>query len=488
VLPFSEETVDDNSIVDVPMEKSSEFLILIIDDNEIFCDMLSKLVQKMGMRAACELTLEKGLEAAGREAFDVILLDVNLPDGCGLDIIPNLREGSDPPEIIIITGYGHEEGAEIAIKNHAWDYISKDASLQNLRLSLMRAVQYRQQKRSAASAHTLKRDDIIGTSPAITVCLEKAAQAAHTDSSILILGQTGTGKEVFARTIHDNSSRAGGDFVVVDCSALPDHLVESTLFGHKKGAYTSADSDRIGLVHQADNGTLFLDEIGELPGEIQKKFLRVLQEKRYRPLGGKQEEESDFRLVCATNRDLSKMVKEGRFRKDLYYRIRAMVIELPLLKDRKADIPLLVEHYAKRHFKMTGSPPREFTEDILESLQFYDWPGNVRELFNTLDCIFAEVPDESQIFFRHLPVNIRAGVARNRIRASVSKPHKDRALPADNGGEELVPLKALLDDTRCNYIKDLMEYTQGKVPEACRISGLSRGHLYDLLKKYNIQT
>jgi two-component system NtrC family response regulator len=467
---------------------NADFRILVVDDNEIFCDMLSKLVVKMGMTSVAEMTLEKGVEIAKKEAFDVILLDVNLPDGCGLDIIPELRKGVDPPEIIIITGYGQEEGAEIAIKNHAWDYISKDSSLQNLRLSLMRAVQYRQQKRTAATAHPLKRDNIIGTSPAITACIEKAAQAAHTDSPTLILGQTGTGKEVFARAIHDNSPRANGDFVVVDCSSLPDHLVESTLFGHKKGAYTSADSDRIGLVKQAHGGTLFLDEIGELPGEIQKKFLRVLQEKRYRPLGGKQEEESDFRLICATNRDLSKMVAEKKFRQDLYYRIRAMVIELPPLQDRKEDIPQLLEYYSNRLCKLTGTLPREFTPDMLDSLQLYDWPGNVRELLNTIDCIFAEVPEESQIFSRHLPVNIRTVVARNRIRASVKKSREDRAPSASAGSDELLPLKELLDNTRADYIKNLMDYTQGKISEACKVSGLSRGHLYDLMKKYNVQT
>jgi two-component system NtrC family response regulator len=480
--------VNENLSTDIQISKNPDFGILVIDDNELFCDMLSKLVVKMGMTAVCEMTLKKGLEAAETKAFDVVLLDVNLPDGCGLDIIPELRRGPNPPEIIIITGYGHEEGAEIAIKNHAWDYISKDSSLQNLRLSLMRAVQYRQQKQTATTAYTLKRDEIIGNSSAINACLDKAAQAAHTDSSILILGHTGTGKEVFARTIHANSQRARGDFVVVDCSALPDHLVESTLFGHKKGAYTSADSDRIGLVEQAHSGTLFLDEIGELPEEIQKKFLRVLQEKRYRPLGSKKEEESDFRLICATNRDLSKMVKEGRFRKDLYYRIRSMVIDLPPLRERKEDIPLLVAHYSKQQSLIRGALPREFTPDILESLQFYDWPGNVRELFNTLDCIFAEVPEESQIFSLHLPVNIRAQVARNRIRASVSKPMKEKQIPVGIGGDELMPLKEVLDDTRQNYIKNLMEYTQGKITKACKVSGLSRGHLYDLLKKYKIKT
>jgi two-component system NtrC family response regulator len=462
--------------------------ILIIDDNELFCKMLSHLVEKMGMTATCEETLEKGIETSRTEAFDVVLLDVNLPDGSGLDIIPKLRKGPVPPEIIIITGYGHEEGAEIAIKNHAWDYVSKDASLQNIRLSLNRAVQYRRQKKAAATAPSLNRNDIIGKSPAISACLDKASQAVGTDSPVLILGQTGTGKEIFARTIHKNSSRKKGDFVVVDCSALPDHLVESTLFGHKKGAYTSADSDRIGLVEQAHGGTLFLDEIGELPGEIQKKFLRVLQEKSFRPLGGKEEVESDFRLICATNRDLSQMVKDQKFRQDLYYRIRAIVIDLPPLKERREDIPELVDYFSKRHSKLTDTGSRDISPDFVESLQIYGWPGNVRELFNTLDCIYAEVTEGAQIFSRHLPVHIRAEVARDRIRASASKPANGRVFRDADGGDDLIPLKELLENTRAGYVHNLMEYTRGNVNEACRLSKLSRGHLYDLMKKYNVKT
>jgi len=263
--------------------------ILIMDDNENLCRMISELVRRMGMDADYETTIYDGLKTLEKTPYDIILLDVNLPDGCGLDIIPDLRKGGEPPEIIIITGHSDEESAEIAIKNHVWDYIPKDASLQNLKLSLRRAVQYRHQKRKFPPILKLKRDCIIGNGHAISTCLEKASRAAVSENPVMILGQTGTGKEVFARTIHENSSRAKNDFVVVDCSALPDHLVESTLFGHKRGAFTSADSDRIGLVEQANGGTLFLDEIGELPEEIQKKFLRVLQEKKFRPLGGKTE-------------------------------------------------------------------------------------------------------------------------------------------------------------------------------------------------------
>lgn len=477
----------ENSLEDAAAEKNSDIRILIIDDNDMFCDMLSRLICKLGMTPACEHTLQKGIEASDSNCFDVILLDVNLPDGSGLDIIPKLRKGPDPPEIIIITGHGHEDGAEIAIKNYAWDYIPKDASFQNLKLSLNRAVQYRKQKKATASVPTLKRDDIIGKSPAITACIEKASQAARSDSPLLILGPTGTGKEIFARTIHESSPRSKNDFVVVDCSALPEQLVESTLFGHKRGAYTSADSERIGLVEQAHSGTLFLDEIGELPGEIQKKFLRVIQEKRFRPLGAKVEAESDFRLICATNRDLSEMVKNGRFRQDLYYRIRSMVIDLPPLIARKEDIPDLVGHHIKRHCKFTGAGPMDVSPDFIESLQDYDWPGNVRELFNVLNGIYAEVPEEVRIFSRYLPVHIRAEVARNRIRASISKPSNDRIPAEGTGGDDLVPLKELLDDTRANYMKNLMEYTQGNIAEACRVSGLSRGHLYDLLKKFNVR-
>jgi DNA-binding NtrC family response regulator len=271
-------------------------------------------------------------------AYDVIFLDVRLPDGIGLDAIQKIKANSSAPEVVIITGEGDPNGAELAIQYGAWDYIEKPPSVQSVILPLVRALQYRTEKKDAQKPLMIKRDNIIGNSPQLLRSLKKLARAAQSQASVLIEGETGTGKELFAMAIHQSSSRSGKNFVVVDCAALPETLVESVLFGHAKGAFTGADQAKEGLVKQADQGTLFLDEIGELPLSLQKAFLRVLQEQRFRPIGGGSEVNSDFRLIAATNRDLDRMVQEKQFRQDLLFRIRSLVITLPPLRERPEDI------------------------------------------------------------------------------------------------------------------------------------------------------
>ncbi len=460
--------------------------VLIIDDNAQLCRSLVKFISRLGMGADSAGTLARGLSMAVEQSYDVIFLDVNLPDGCGLDIIAKLRESHFPPEIIIITGYGNEDGAEIAIQSEAWDYIQKGTSFQNFKLSLSRALQYREQKREKNACLELKRDNIIGASPKLAACLERVSQTAPSDNPVLIMGETGTGKEIFARAVHENSRRQVGDFVIVDCAALPEHLVESTLFGHKKGAFTGADSDREGLVAQADGGTLFLDEIGELPQGLQKKFLRVLQEKRFRPVGGKGEVKSDFRLVCATHRNLSEMVEKATFRQDLYFRIKAIPIELPPLRERTDDIPALVCRRLSRRRGLPGERAHELSSDFLDTLKAYHWPGNVRELFNTMDLVHAEALEEPVLFPRHLPTHIRAKAAQQRLRKTGTAQAPPPAAP-ESEGDRLISLKEYLDEMRYRYIKDLMEMTGGNVPKACNLSKISRGHLYELLKKYNLR-
>ena len=456
--------------------------VLIVDDNETLCRSLQKLVGRMDMKADYRTTLAGGLEGGLSENYDIVFLDVNLPDGSGLDIIPQLREMDSPPEIIIITGYGDKDGAELAIKNGAWDYIEKSSSLQNIKLSLTRAVQYREQKKAKTHRVALKRDAIIGSSQKITACLNHAAQAASSDGPVLITGETGTGKEIFARAIHDNSPYAEGDFVVVDCAALPDHLVESTLFGHRKGAFTGAESDRDGLIKQADGGSLFLDEIGELSPDMQKKFLRVLQEKRFRPIGGSHEITSRFRLLSATNRDLTQMVEKKEFRRDLYYRIQTIRIELPPLRQRVDDIPSIVMAHINRACKYMEEHSHSMSPDFMDTLLAYPWPGNVRELLNTVDRVLAEAFDEPVLFPRHLPARIRASATRRKL----DHDNGSGAGSGEDAGAGLLPMKTHIEEMKRRYLKDLMTRTRGEIPAACKISGLSRAYLYQLMKKYDI--
>ncbi len=464
--------------------------ILIIDDDENICYALSRLARQMDHEADCAATLKGGLEKANYEDVDVVFLDVQMPDGSGLDVLPQLQASSGEPEVIISTGYGDADGAELAIKSGAWDYIEKSSSAKAIRLSLSRALQYRKEKKTAAVANTvmaLRRKNIIGDSPQIRACLDMVAQAALSDINVLITGETGTGKELFAQAIHNNSARANGSFVVVDCAALPDTLVESLLFGHVKGSFTGADKDREGLIRQADGGTLFLDEVGELPLALQKAFLRVLQEHRFRPVGSKSEVKSDFRLVAATNRHLETMVTEGTFRNDLLYRISAFALDLPPLKARHSDIKALARFHTDRLCERMGIAPKGFSPDFFDILAAYSWPGNIRELVNTLDRCLAAARYEPTLFPKHLPPNIRIQVVQN----SLDHPHQPtEARPTDTYFKELPPLQDFREtiylQAERQYLVDLMDLTAGDIKAAIRISGLSQSRLYALLKKYDI--
>lgn len=453
--------------------------ILIIDDEQLMAEMLCDLVKRMGYEAFPVFTLKDAAQEIGKHDFDVVFLDVMMPDGNGLDFLSHIKSVPSSPEVIIITGYGDPDGAELAIKSGAWDYIEKASSISKLKLPLLRALEYREAKKGQNKPFILHRDGIIGKGLRMNACLDLLAQAATSEANVLIAGETGTGKELFARAIHHNSSRQNREMVTIDCAALPQTLVESVLFGHEKGAFTGADARKDGLIRQADGGTLFLDEVGELPLSIQKEFLRVLQEHRFRPVGSKNELHSDFRLVAATNRDLVAMVETGQFRSDLFFRIRALTIELPPLRDHAEDIPDLVLARLGKLSKHNGTPLRGISTDFLEALGAYDWPGNVRELMQTIDSALAVSDDGQVLFSKHLPPHIRIALARR----SLSRKQKT------SSPEPLMQTlkerrQAILDVLERDYLRDLMSSTGGDIRKACKLSGLSRPRLYSLLKKY----
>ena len=458
--------------------------ILIIDDEQPICIAMASAIEKMGHHVEYSLALKEGLEKVSSGSFDVVFLDVRLPDGNGLEALPIIRQGSMAPEVIIITAEGEASGAELAIKSGAWDYIEKPPSLSTMMLPLKRAIQYREEKKSKISAVALKREGIIGDSQQIKDCLDIIAHAAGSNANILISGETGTGKELFARAIHMNSSRSMKAFVVVDCGALPETLVESTLFGHEKGAFTGAEKDKQGLVKQADGGTLFLDEVGELSLNTQKAFLRVLQEKQFRPVGSRKEVQSDFRLLAATNRDLDHMSETGKFREDLLYRIRSMYLELPPLREHPEDIPKLALFHAARICDGYGIGTKGFSPEFLKALNTYQWPGNVRELVNSLENAIADAGDKPTLFAKHLPNNIRIKLASDLL--TKKKAQKDSTKKYQTRPGKLPKFRDFLDDNKRIYLENLMSQTDKNIQEACRISGLSRSSLYDYLKKYNL--
>ncbi len=467
--------------------------ILIIDDDQGIYTTLGAMIRRMGCEAFWSKTLSQGLAAVKQENYDVVLLDVQMPDGCGLDLITDIRRVPSEPEVIIMTGFGNSNGAEIAVKSGAWDYIQKNASPKDITLSLKQVLDFRREKSQCrVTPVALNVGSIVGESPALKACFDQVARAAAGDANVLISGETGTGKEVFARAIHANSARAKASLVVVDCAALPGTLVESLLFGHEKGAYTGADTTREGLVAQADGGTLFLDEVGEMPLDIQKVFLRVLQEHKFRPVGARQERASDFRLIAATNRDLDRMTAEGHFREDLLYRIRTIDIRLSPLRERTEDINPLVFHYLARICERNRTGFKGVSSDFLETLNRYSWPGNVRELICALETALSNAGPDLTLISRHLPQNIRLHAIQQGLGRAMPMA-LDQAAPASPG--EVFPAalttfkafrRAALEKAEKQYLYALVQASGNNVDNALRISGLSRSRFYELLKQHKM--
>lgn len=463
--------------------------ILIVDDDDLVCGMLTSLMKRLGHDPARAATLEEAMALVRAEAFDVVFLDVNMPDGSGLDYLPAIRKSPGEPEVLIMTGRGDPEGAETAIKLGAWDYIEKGiSSTLELQAPLDAVLQYRRGKGKIDRPVLKRNPGIIGKSKALLECMNLTAQMAQSDAPVLITGETGTGKEVFARALHENSPRSEASLVVVDCTALPENLVESLLFGYEKGSFTGATQAQNGLILQADRGTLFLDEIGELPLSAQKSFLRVLQERRFRPVGGKKEIESDFRPAAATNRDLEQMAREGRFREDLLFRLKAFTLSLPPLRDRPEDIPILADYYLKRFCRQYGIEQKTFSPDLTESLSAYQWPGNVRELINALERAIAAAWSEAVIYPKHLPPEIRIKVARMSVgQGPAAQPLPDRPQPARERFPTWKEAKEVgLSRLEKHYLEELMAVTDHDLARAMELSDLKRSRLYQLLKKHRL--
>ncbi len=460
--------------------------VLIIDDDAAVCRMLSKVIRRMDHAAACAHTIKEGLEAVRGQTWDIVFMDVRLPDGSGLDALPAVRGQTPAPEVIVLTGFGDRADAEKAIREGAWDYCTKPVSPKAILQAVNRVIQYRTNlPETPERQRPLTLKGIVGSSPQTEACLDFVARAALIDANVLITGETGAGKELFARAVHYNSDRRRNSFVVVDCAALPETLVESALFGHVKGAFTGADARHTGLIEQADGGTLFLDEIGELSLTMQKSFLRFLQERSFRPVGGKREIKSDFRLIAATNRDLDALAGQERFRTDLLYRIRSLHLDIPPLRERKEDIEDIALYYTAKICARHQTPPKGFSMDFFGALADYPWPGNVRELVNTLENIISGARRAPTLFRKHLPEHIRIQAAR----AAVDAPGEAAPEPTDVRPDAagFPDLKTHIAETERRYLSELAARTGFNISEICRISGLSRSRLYAKLKNHGIR-
>src|SRR5437868_2943821 len=366
----------------------AQLTVLVVDDEPSNLSSLRKIFEREQMRVLTAEDAKAALELVRRHRVQVALIDLMMPGTSGAELLRALREVSPETEAVLMTAYGTVETAVQAMRDGAYDFVEKPLKRMNIVKSVRKAAE---RQSLVAENRSLKQElkllttrEIVGQSPALRRVLDVATQAAPSSATVLILGESGTGKELLARYIHGKSARADGPFVAVNCAAIPESILEAELFGHERGAFTGAVAKREGRFARARGGTLFLDEIGELSPAVQVKILRVLQEGEYEPVGG-HTVKTDARIVAATNKDLVAEVEAGRFREDLYYRLNVIAITAPLLRARREDIPLLVDHFLGIYCKKNGRARLAVPPDVLQKLSDYPWPGNVRELENVIE-------------------------------------------------------------------------------------------------------
>jgi DNA-binding NtrC family response regulator len=447
--------------------------ILIVDDEQPICEMLEDHLKRQGFRPTWYTSAETALDALKTESFDVLLTDMNLPNMNGIELCERIVANRPDIPVIVITAFGSMETAIAAIRAGAYDFVNKPIDMEFLALALDRAVKHHNlQEKVKLLDEALKQshrfDALIGESPPICKLMNRLARVADTETSILITGETGTGKELVAQALHNQSRRHKGPFVAVNCAALPDALLESELFGHKSGAFTDAKTERKGLFFQASGGTLFFDEIGDFPLVLQPKLLRSLEERCVRPIGGTSEVAFDVRIIAATNRDIETAVEEGRFREDLYYRINVIQIDIPPLRERGTDILLIAQHFVEQFAIRSGKQTAGISNTAAEKLLNYTWPGNVRELRNTIERAVVLTRYE-KISVDDLPGKIRDYKA-------------SHFLVGSDTPNELVPIQ----EVERRYILHVLKTVGGNKTLAARVLGLDRKTLYRKLQQYKV--
>ncbi len=471
---------------------------LIIDEKKYIADILMSHADRLGVELLTAVTLEEGLRACQTDevGIDIVLMRDIVSGHASCFALQDFKSTPLSPEIIIFSELGDPQHAEHALVGGAWDYVVDPSPEKKLPAMLRRVVRYRHNKSHSFEEtkneirEQLQEHGIIGSSTAIQNCVNLVANIGQSDASVLITGETGTGKELFASALHNISSRSSKNLIIVDCAALPSTLIESILFGHAKGSFTGADKTRKGLIKQADGGTLFLDEIGEMPLDVQKILLRVLQEREYLPVGSSITESSDFRLIAATNKNLEVMVEENTFRDDLLFRLKTFHLELPPLRTRRTDIPELAYYFRDRYCKRYNIRKKKLSTDYLMTLNSYEWPGNVRELFQTIEYSIADTHESSILEPVHLPLNIRLSVTKKKLE-KLKKPSSgpgEHFLPDDLSSMRTIKedRERAIEAQEKYYLENLLKIAGGDIKKCCETAGLSRSRLYDLLKKYGL--
>jgi two-component system response regulator GlrR len=446
----------------------SEDKILIVDDDKNMLEVLSLRLEGEGYRVSATSEASEAQELVKNGMFDLALVDLRLGETeNGIDLMKKLHQTVPEMPVIILTAHGTIDTAVDAMKRGAYSFLTKPFNRRELLLQIKNGLEKSSLSREVRRLKALVGerygfDNIIGKSKKIQDVMDQVVRAAETDSSVCISGESGTGKELIAKSLHLLSPRRDHAFVAVNCAAIPEGLHEGELFGYEKGAFTGAIKARKGFFSQADGGTLFLDEVSEMPESMQVKMLRVLQEKLFYPLGGEKSLTVDVRIITATNKNLEEEVKNGNFRKDLFYRIHVIPVNLPPLRDRKEDVPLLVDHFLKKFSDKMNKNPKEISMAAMQKLLNYAWPGNVRELENTIE--YAVARSAGDIIDQDLILQ-------------TSTPEE---------AEELRSFKDAKNHFEKNYISSLLSLAEGNVSKAAKIAGKYRGDLYALMKKHDL--
>jgi DNA-binding NtrC family response regulator len=465
--------------------------ILIIDDDEHLRKGFERMLTEEGYSVKSASSGEAGIEIVHANVPDLVILDVRLPGINGLQAFKIIHEMEPKLPVIIMTGYGTTETAIEATKMGAFDYILKPFDIPDMLAQVKQALEAGRFMRSPVDMNTdperSSREALIGRSKPMQDVYKAIGRVSSTDATILIRGESGTGKELVARAIYHHSLRAGKPFLVINCVAIPETLLESELFGYEKGAFTGASFRRVGKIEQANQGTVFLDEIGDMPFSIQSKILRLLQERSLERLGGRDTIDVNVRILAATNRDLEKALSEGRFREDLYYRLKVVTLWLPPLRERSSDIPLLAEYFLSRHASEIGMPNPGLTRETLSILEHYPWPGNVRELSNTIQ--------KALIFNRGMPISPE-------IISQAISGHAQGPAAGGEGGDDSIrqwvrnsilsgPEEDLFEKCMDRFarilISEALTIAGGNRSQSARLLGLSRPTLHAKIEKYGLK-
>ncbi len=461
--------------ITTPQFEPANFLnLLIIDDERAIREACREVAQSLGFSTQVADSAEQAYRALELQNFDAVLLDLRLPGAGGLDALRRIKERRPEAVVIVVTGYGTVQSAVQAMKNGAYDYVTKPFSVDELKLLLERVGSHLKLK----SENRLLREKVkskqgfggmIGRAPEMEKLYRIIAKAANSVHPVLILGDSGTGKEMVARSIHYSGPFRDKPFLPVDCGSLVPTLIESELFGYVKGAFTGANQNKDGLLAMAEGGTIFLDEVGELPVDLQAKMLRAIQEKEVRPVGSTRRIPINVRILAATNRDLEQAVMQGSFRRDLYFRLNVLSLRIPALRERRQDVPLLVEHFMERMMRASGVE-KTLTDDAMKALLAYDWPGNVRELENCLERSYA-FTSGPLIHTTDLPPEI----------ATVPVPESSNG--NGNGHAKIIPIAELEKQTILQALTEL----NGDKLQAARLLGIGKTTLYRKLKEFGAQ-